>query len=345
LKRPHLTWVTLPLLVAAAAVLAGWTARRTNGDTVQVNRLDLIDIDGQFQSVRARSWLTLYTPATRRYAMEARPAVLRPPGSGNPGDPAAAARAALVSWSGTPESVFGGMYRSGGLEVGRPPYEFGTGAGSIRNLPLSIWATKDLEAQWHNASAALVESDLALTPGGQLRGRITQHLTVPIEDWIIAIGRRVYIPGRRGDVVSLRPGTAWPGDANWEAVPYRELGAYLTGTAVTRVIRQDRNVLPKNEDYRPSQRKYDPFDVSHGDPVEEILRMITFHRAAGGKAYTGLDNHGFRGEELSEMLDLGRAVLFGRVDLAATEFEINGEPADDRAARRSAFVRIVLPVD
>ena len=35
LRRPHLTWVTFPLLVAAAAVLAGWTARRTNGGSAR----------------------------------------------------------------------------------------------------------------------------------------------------------------------------------------------------------------------------------------------------------------------------------------------------------------------
>ena len=342
LGRPHLTWVTFPLLVAAAAVLAGWTARRTNGEEVRINHLDLVDVEGQFQTVRARSWLTLYTPETRRFALAAHPALMA-----SPDDAARAAssevREALVSWSGTPENVFGGMYRAGGLEAGRPPYEFDADAVAIRNLPLSLWATRDVEAQWHTNGRPVVESELTRTTVGQLRGRLTHHLPGTIHDWIVAVGRRVYIPAGRGDAVPLEAGTAWPADARWESLPQRELTAWLTGTVPTRVIRSDGTYDDKAEG-RPTQRKYNPFDAEGVDPAEAILRMITFHRAAGGKAYTGLDNHGFRREELTELLDSGRAVLFGRIDFAATEFQINGEPVEDGAARRSAFVRIVLPL-
>jgi hypothetical protein len=348
LRKPHLTWVTLPLFVALAAGLAGWTARRTNGDQVRVNRLDLIDIEGQFQSVRARSWLTLYSPGTQRFALAAEPARLAGGEGASAGDASSGSTLALrpdtlLSWSGTPENIFGGMYRSGGLDIGRPAYRFGPHSRSVENLPLAIWATKDLEAQWHNQARTLVEADLSLTPAGQLRGRLTHHLPQPIEDWVVAVGRRVYLPSQRGEPVSLRPGRAWPADANWEAVGQRDLSAWLTGVAVTRVIRQD-NRIKDNAEYRPSQRRYDPFDLSRIDPAAEILRMITFHRAAGGKTYTGLDNHGFRAEELSETLDLGRAVLFGRIDLPATEFQVDGKPIDEDATRRAAFVRIVLPV-
>jgi hypothetical protein len=345
LRRPHATWVTFPLLVAGAAGLAIWTARSTNGEQVRVNRVDLIDVDGQFQSVRTRSWMTLYTPATRRYKLAAEPGELarglRERGGRAPGE----AAQAVVSWSGTPEEVFGGMYRVGGLDIGRPAYRFGSGAHSIANLPLTIWATKDLEAQWHNQAARVVESDLSLTPAGQLRGRFTHHLPVPIEDWVVAVGRRVYLPGRRGQSVSLAPGTAWPAGADWELVPPpRDLTAWLTGTTAVRIVRADRQSPRDAEEYHMRQRKYDPFDPANPDPLAEIVRMITFHRAAGGKTYTGLDSHALRGDDLSEQLELGRAVLFGRIDLPATEFRLNGEPVDGDVARRATFVRIVLPV-
>ena len=71
--------------------------------------------------------------ATRRFALEAAPVRLGGGSAISPDEtPAAGTRPtpaeALLSWSGTPESIFGGMYRTAGLDLGR--------AGLLREIPL-----------------------------------------------------------------------------------------------------------------------------------------------------------------------------------------------------------------
>ena len=76
--------------------------------------------------------------------------------------------------------------------------------------------------------------------------------------------------------------------------------------------------------------------------------MLSFHQAAGGRSYTGLDHAILSRLELTDLAEAGRAVLLARMP-ASSE---NGRPTvsvrvDDHDAlpgTRETFVRIVLPV-
>ena len=72
------------------------------------------------------------------------------------------------------------------------------------------------------------------------------------------------------------------------------------------------------------------------------MRILTFHEAAGGKDYTGLDNSSLSYLDLSKMLTLDRAVLFGRINFPAAELIVDGE--SDAETTHTVFVRIVMPV-
>lgn len=373
LKRPKLTWITFPLMIAAAATLAAWAASSSNGDRLQLNQLDIVDIDAASepqadfplsqgeaggdrtldsphsapataQWVRAQNWFTLYSPETRRYGLRVAPAEIAatgtrtngtsinsagtsvagtngPPPSGDP-DMEPVPR---LSWNGIPETVFGGMYRPGGFEIGRPEYELAPHAGAVEGLPIQIWSTKSLTAAWHARQRPLVESDLRSTGIGQLSGTITHHLADPLEDWIIAYRNRIYVPPDRADGGPARilPGRPWSPTAP-NATP-RELRSYLTGAA-------------------PRDAAYNPLARNHA----ALVRVLTFHRRIGGKSYTGLDNHVLDALDLSDLLRMNRAVLLARLRNPAAELRRKTGRGDEEIAieptRRDTFVRIVLHV-
>jgi hypothetical protein len=88
-----------------------------------------------------------------------------------------------------------------------------------------------------------------------------------------------------------------------------------------------------------SRAEYDPFS----DDPDRLARMITFHDAAGGSGYTALRNDPLARWDLSRLLELNRAVLFGRIDLPAVIYRVDGQEISPR--QRTTFVRIVLPVE
>ncbi len=74
------------------------------------------------------------------------------------------------------------------------------------------------------------------------------------------------------------------------------------------------------EEDRIQHADYDPLDR---DPVA-ILRMLTFHREAGGTLYTGLDNGALRNYDWTPLLELDRAVLIGRIRRPVIRWTIDG---------------------
>ena len=341
LQRPRLTWFTFPVLVIAAAALAVWGARTTNGTQVRLNQVDVVDIDAVTGVARVRTWASIYSPETRRYQAEIRPADwLMPPQ--NSAEEAAGQPPRIV-WYGVPEATYGGMYRSGGFEISRPQYAFAPQASAVQNMPVQVWSTRGLTADWQSSGEGLVSSDLTSTGAGQLSGTISHNLGVPIGDWMLAYGNRAYLP--RVLRADEEPRPLAPGDvltpANKQRVSARELASHLTGTTATRVAgrrKGEEEILIKPADYDPLNPRH-PIEES----VAQIIRMVTFHQAAGGPGYTGLTNAMLGELDLSELvLDLDRAVLFGRIDVPAATILLGGEPVEP--SRRSTFVRIVLPV-
>ena len=94
--------------------------------------------------------------------------------------------------------------------------------------------------------------------------------------------------------------------------------------------------------------RYDPRSRNPADWIE----ILTFHQAAGGIGYTGLENRDLAELDLSNLLTLNRAVLLGRLvaastdgTVAGTELVVNGEPVSATGIRRVTYVRVVLKVN
>jgi hypothetical protein len=326
LKRPHLTWITFPLLAAVSAGVAASMAIASNGTSKRMNQLDVISVDVATAQVRGRHFMTLYSPTTsqRSVSVETSPLVAA-------SDFKSTAR---LAWQGVPESTFGGMLRDSGLEQGAKYQQ--QPDGTLTQLPLMQWSSRSLVADSLQSGAGLVDCDLHATSTGRLTGTITHRFSSPIEDWMLVYQNRVYRHlTTRDDLqsISLPPKQVWR--VEQPSVFQRELRPYLTGIITVATPRFGQSATT---DLIHHQTSYDPLSL---DPAG-VVQILTFHDEVGGERYTGLTNLTLGDEDCSHLLKLGRAILFGRIKQSLMTVEQDGQqlPAD----RQAAFVRLILPV-
>lgn len=330
LKRPQATWVTLPVMIALACGLSAWAAESQNGTRWRTNVVEVVDVDASTSTARVQAWVDVYSPATQRRAVDVQPARVEWLRS----EPSAGAWPAALTWEGVPETVFGGMYRPGGLDLGSSRYRV-TGSGSLEGVPWLQWSTQALTSRWSAEATPPVEATLKYVGVGRLSGTLKNVSGVRLEDWMIAYGNRLYrrLNDRDGDeIVPLNPGEVW--DLDGPNVSQREIRSVLTRTRSSIVARRGE----KTADVRTEQGRYDPLDL---DPTD-LIRLLTFHDEIGGAGYTGLSNHPLEDRDATRQLELHRAVLFARVELPMSQVSLDGvEVAPDR---RSTYLRVILPV-
>ena len=239
-----------------------------------------------------------------------------------------------LTWVGVPENTVGGLYRSGGLNATGRQYHFPAG-GTTPDLPVQQWSTKTVVAEWHGTGKPQAESHLESNGPGRLRGSLVHRLPATLEDCLLVYGGRVYFSDRSKR--KLAPGQEW--DPTAGQGQQRDLRGFLTGSEASRAQGK------QGEEIVFTSRTYDP---SASDRLE-LLRMLSFHQAAGGRGYTGLDHAILSRLELTELAETGRAVLIGRLPAPRSEGNapvatIRIDDRDSLPGNRDTFVRIVLPV-
>ncbi|MGE5193543.1 MAG: hypothetical protein ACM3U2_13700 [Deltaproteobacteria bacterium] len=328
LRRPELTWLTFPMLAGAAFAAAVWEASSTNGRDLLVNQFDLFDIDSQTSALRARTWVSLYSPEHRRFSVAVEPDVGQVLGG------AARSKSASdvqMSWVAPPENAVGGMYRSGAASFGGRGYRFAPAAAHVENIPVAKWSARTLSTAWSDVlPEPVVDCRLETFGAGQLKGTIAHNLNVPLEDCLLVVGGWAYLPTTTN--ATLKPHAAWR--PSGESVRQRDLKALLTGEQQMRRTREgsrETELTTTTEIYNPLAR----------DRAYQV-RMLSFHEAAGGTDYTGLADAALRSLELTDIMQLGRGVLIGRIPSAAARVAVDGKPA--QPAERDTWVRLVFPV-
>jgi hypothetical protein len=78
--------------------------------------------------------------------------------------------------------------------------------------------------------------------------------------------------------------------------------------------------------------------------VSEILRLMMFHEAAGGRSHTRLLNRYQQRLDYTHLLDKGRAILVGRAREHASELLRDGKSFDGSDDKTWTYYRLVLPV-
>ncbi len=326
-KRPQLTWVTAPILIVGATVLTVSAARSTNADQVKANTVEVVDYDASASRCRFHSFSTIYSPIASRHDI----AISQRNGAfaqdENPQD--APMRLHL---HGLPEVAFGGMYRPTGIQFGNSVYEYDERLEGIRSLPIQEAGTVSLHAEGQFETQLPIQSTLKQLYGRQLTGTITHQLPSAIKRWIVVYGDQVYYPS--GIPVPIEPFVPWTPDG----ASRRVLEGYLTATRAKVDANQSGSLSKLGKSVRNVKGTYD----TGNDDVVAITRMITFHEAAGGREYTGLNSNDFRRWDFSDLVKLDRAVLFGEVNLDVTNLQLDGESVTPE--KKTTLVRIVLPV-
>jgi hypothetical protein len=229
LKRMELTWITFPTLVVLVSLGAWFGARWLKGTELRINKIDLVDLDQASGTVRGTSWFALFSPQVERYDIGMAPTL----GIDRKARPADEYRT-LVSWYGVPEDSLGGFQRPGGVGLFGRSYRYGPDAQSLAGVPIQNWAMKGFSARWHGGAGPTIDVELERTPGDHLRGTVTNRLSEPIDNAVLAFAHRVYPLGKLAPGAALRVERSTPEDlANY--VVRRSAGtAAATGAARSR---------------------------------------------------------------------------------------------------------------
>ena len=338
LKRPELTWVTFPILMCAGIASAALYADRANGRDLQINQFDLVDLDVSTGTVRSNTWVSLYSPQHQRFSIDVEPVAQAQFGQPTTGASGADKSAVRLSWMGVPENSVGGMYRTGASFGGRG-YRFGLHSSNVENIPVPHWSTKTLSAEWRSQSTQpVVDARLEDFGTGKLRGTLAHHFESPLEDCLVVASGWAYLPLTAG--ATLQPGAVWALDGG-KNVLQRDLRALLTGERLTRFKKTE---AVNSTEITTTTETYDPL----GRDFDQQVRMITFHEAAGGSDYTGLSHTALRALEMTDLMQLGRAVLIGRLKSSPAKSSparivIDGGPVEP--VDHETWVRLVLPVE
>lgn len=345
LKRPGLTWVTFPTIVIAFGLVAATVAAGANGRDLRCRMCELIDVDAESGFVRKTVWSAVYSPEHRRYQVQVDhvpDALIDSASADETATSIQADESGWLRWTATPESNFGGMYRPAGLNLGGAGYQFSENPSTIENLPIPAASARILTScATSSVSPRLFELNLKQAGTGHLSRDSTfaHHLPGPIEDWVLVYGNRVYFHDFRGGEMlgssAIEPGMVW--SATGKTTGGRELKSFLTGSTFQRTGRK----RPETEaaEFEYAQVEWNRRDTD----LQKILRMLTFHRLAGGRDYTGLNNFALSDFELSDSLPLDRAVLFGRLTRPAATIHIDGQRL--QPDQQESFIRVLLRVE
>ncbi|MCA9044976.1 MAG: hypothetical protein KDA69_11685 [Planctomycetaceae bacterium] len=310
LKRPHFTWVTLPVLaIGFGLILLQWNkAGRVDEFTSQ--QLEVLDVDVEQGLIRSRSWMSMYSPQTRRYEIQFESAGEELSGSGN------FSISPRLGWIERPESGYRGMYHEGSIGTNRPRYEMVNEGAEIEGFPILAYSSAAVECEWEREGVdlhSLVDSDLAVTRGHRLHGSFAHHFPGIFEDWFIAYDGLAYASVGRSP---LAPGVEFDaGTTRSTNLTYELAGGQIAA------------------------QYYDPLSTDQA----EMVRTMSFHQLMGGSRYSRLHHAALGGLDCSRLTELEHAVLWGKLKSAPlTALNVDGAPPAN--LKSETYVRILIPL-
>ena len=326
LRRPKMTWLTFPLLVAISCGLTFWWSSGQRA-TATVRELSLLDVsqDRARQTIHARTWSSLSTSDSRYAAVNAVPL------------PTVAGQ--TLTWHGRAEDVYGGLYRAGGAGLGQKvSRRTEIGDAQFTSVPLMVDGSQAFIAESFAEVGQLpaFESNLEMPPSGLLEGTFVHHLPVAIKDWAIVFGNRVYLPSQKADEKfrQIEPDQPWSRGSG--GVRVSEVRDFLRGV---RLVPRERK---KGDTTSSAVTQIQSFYNTGGSNPLDILLMVSMYNLAGGEVYVRLQDDYLRKDEVSDTVQLNTAMLIGSVDLPLTQLQLDGQTIAPQTTQ--TVVRFFLPV-
>lgn len=316
LRRMQWTWISFPLFASGFVLLAVIMNARLKEDRVQVNHLDLVDLDEASATLRGTTWTHIYSPRPGLFDVALRPRVTNLAANSSLGN--------LFAWHGLPGTALGGLDIATAAEPtssGAYQLEFEKpDSTQLAGVPLPVASTKSFGARWWGQAQMKHRAALTVDADGLLRGEVVNPLPVTLTDCTVLFGNWVYRLDSRQGVLETGERT------RVEMERALNLQWRLCGR---RVI--------------DSKDVSTPWDQNTLD-VNRILEMMMLHGAAGGETYTQLANHYQAYIDLSNHLQMGRAILVGRASSPTTELSLNGTPVKSSDEQHWTYYRVVFPV-
>ena len=318
--KMELTWLSFTLITLLFCGVAVMMARFTRPDEMQVNQLEIIDIDSVDKTARGHLWANVFSPSTADCQVQI----------ANQNSLGFDTRSnSTVTWQGLPGTGLGGMQTRAGAGLFRREYrcEFeSNGAGdsparcTLTSLPVQVSSTKPLYVQWFSPNGFEVQSKLKLDPRIQrLEGTVTNPLNVKITNCRLMFENWTY---KLND--DLEPQETFD-----IAAETREQTAKNFLTRRVRKSNKGKNIA------------WNPADTR----LWRIADMLMFYQLAGGRGYTQLSHDYHSQLDLSQQLNLGRAMLVGEIKGRCTDIEISDLSSTAVYDNTTTIVRIILPVE
>lgn len=322
-RRMEATWITFGATVIVFCAGAYWLAYGLKGRELRVNQVDVVDFDAESGLVRGTSWSNVFSPTNQAYDFSL--AVDNSAGKADDDPQSGSQSGMLFSWFGLTGGGFGGMdagartirgmtTASATLPLFVEAYDYSPRLDSLEHVPIAVWSSKAFVTRWWRQGTGAIEAQLADT--GKLTGTLASRLETRLSDAVLIYDKWAYVigtfePGQQIDLADVDPQTA---------------KTYLRHVQA----RGDRQVVP-------------PYDREAFD-VPRIVEIMTAHDLADGEKYTALANKYEGFNELSTLVQNGRAVLFGRSTKRAARLELDGAPVDEADSQNWTFRRYVFPV-
>ncbi len=319
LGRMELTWITFPAVIIGFCTLAAYSFYNAKGDEEHVNQLEIIDVDGESQSVRGTTWSHLYSPRTSRRNLKLKVA----------DDLQVTVNDQLLSWQGLPGSGISGMDSKVSASVFAVDYSVNLSENAddsksltsgLQGLPIQVASSKSLSGRWTGKLQSPVSSRLSIDRRADtLKGQVSNPLPVTITDCVLLFESWAYVfnsdfaPQATVDLASQTDEKTALG-----FLTYRHM---VDGKDVST-----------------------PWDAQ-SDNVARIAQMMSFYRSSGGQKYTDLRHRLQNYIDLSEHLSLGRAVLFGRIEKRLSQIEDSETDLSRNYDKHWTFIRVVYPVE
>lgn len=318
--KMELTWITFPLLSLLFCGLAIGISRMTRPNSIQLNQLEIIDVDAASKRVRGNVWTNLYSPSGANCSIE----LDRNHELGFEID------SEVTSWHGLPGDGLGGMLTTANPGLLKSSYEevFEVAANGqdvktrVVDLPLQVSSTKSIFTQWWSESPVRVRSRLRHNPRlQQITGTVTNPFDFTLNNCRLVFENWAYLIDQ-----PLEPGQTF--DIQTEA-DEKTLKSMLT------------RKVQRSESDRSDNSPWDPTDTR----VSRIADIMMFYQAAGGNRYTGL-THDFQSFiDMSDHINLKRAILIGEVDSRGAGLKINDDKLPENYDNVTTIVRVVFPVE
>ncbi|MEY3176561.1 MAG: hypothetical protein RLZZ436_4475 [Planctomycetota bacterium] len=337
LKAPRLTWITLPIIIAAGCLFAAQGLSDHNSDFSirQIGLLDVFEDSGE-QRLRARTWASLSAGQSCYVNTRTADATWLQQTVKDSGERS-------LMWSGRIENIFGGMYRPGGAGLGqlisrhaeKLPF-----SSEFTALPLLADGSTALLTDRRGSTTdghQLIKSSLRLPANALLEGSFSHHLPDSITNWVVICGNRIYAPSERAsdDIRELQPGEVWSREQG--GVRVLEIRDFLRGVRLTAAPGSKNNQSP-NSVSQPRQA----WDVSSRNPLD-ILLITSLYDAAGGRSFVQLRNDALRRDELSDTIGLSNALLIGATKERLADVQIDEKTVTPEDS--VTVVRLLLPVE